>query len=331
MGIMKRSVALSLCLVAGAVCAGTPIPRNANGWDPGMQTPRAATYVLDSTYFESCPPTGCYGVIPPGGGFWTISQDFGSYLVTCKVNSGATITKVPGMSEACPYWFQWVSTPYAPLAAMLTLDTSTWTDDRPENNYFGFHENMNQGGVYLGGNNMPFIDDAKIRMTVDVTAASGYYTANARWLAGIGWNSADNTGYYVVEMNFDAMGSFPFPMPEWSTTNYATQNLNCLPVVCFYLGGRYWGEPFIFNRGPTDINIDWTAIVKDLIANGRLPAKAMGHGQVAVMHAGPEIHGKMKIVSVISGWTEHHTLLMPICLACGEQIGPPELPAVDGD
>jgi hypothetical protein len=313
---MKSRIAILLWLCAGVASAQM---RAGDGWDPGMTIPRAATYVLDSTYFEACPQGGCRGVIPPGGGFWTLSPDFGSYLITCAVNSGAYITKVPGMSEKCPYYFNWVSTAYADLAAQLTLDTYSWTEDRPENNYFGFHENMSYGGVYLGGTNMAYIDNAHEHMLVDVTAQVGYWTANARWLAGVGWSLADNSESYVIEMNFDAMGTFLYPMPEWSTTAYATQNSNCLPVICLYLGGRYWGQPFVFNRGPTAIDIDWTAIVKDLIAHGRLPAKALGHYQTFVMHMGPEIHGKMKIVSTISQVAEYHVQDVR-CLACGTSL-----------
>jgi hypothetical protein len=297
-----------------------------NGWDPGLDHRRAATHTVNNTYFESCPDdaSGCLYNIPSGGGFWTLSPDFGAYGTMCKINSAAYFS-VGGLYEICPYYFSW-TTQGASLAASTTIDTSGWNVEDDHNNYFGFQENMPWGVEYLGGQNPMFIDNAHEQITIDTTVTLFHSLANARFLVGTAWYDPVNDRSYVIELNLDAVGALS-GIPEWTTTSEAVQNLNCLPIVCLYLGGRYWSMPRVFNRGATTIKINWTAIVSQLILDRMLPQSAMGHHQIAVTHSGPEVHGRVKVTTLISGFTTWHTSELR-CLACRGRTTPnPVVPA----
>jgi len=236
----------------------------------------------------------------------------------CKINSAAYFS-VGGLNQICPYYFSW-TTQGATLAASTTIDTSGWTVEDDHNNYFGFHENIPWGVEYLGGQNPMFIDNAHERITINTTVTLYYYLANARFLVGTAWYDAVNNQSYVLELNLDAVGALS-GIPEWTTTNEAVQNLNCLPIVCLYLGGRYWNMPKVFNQGETSININWTSIAAQLIQDRKLPQSAMGHHQIAVTHSGAEVHGRVKVTTLPSGFITWHTVASR-CLACWGRTTP---------
>ena len=119
-----KLLALSFIFVFVSPCWGQL------NWDPGLTTRLAAYWdPANQYYFEACDASSngqCYGTIPKGGGFYTLSYDAtSSFDPPCTPNSGEVIAfeeqfaNIAG--QICPYYFYWSTEPYARIE-INTLD-----------------------------------------------------------------------------------------------------------------------------------------------------------------------------------------------------------------
>ena len=135
-----------------------------NGFDPGMKKRLAADIFPErpATYFESCPdaPSGkCYGVIPNGGGFYTIPGNVAdanripAERQACKINSGELFNPdfTTGNTDVpCPFYFTWKKSASNEVVAQLLVNTLPYRSPATINNYHGLQTNIPGGGIYAG-------------------------------------------------------------------------------------------------------------------------------------------------------------------------------------
>ncbi|OGG07345.1 hypothetical protein A2872_03400 [Candidatus Gottesmanbacteria bacterium RIFCSPHIGHO2_01_FULL_42_12] len=273
------------------------------GWDPGLKTRRIATFKIDATYFEDCPDeqNGCYGTIPSGGGFYTLSPDLGDLGIACRVNSGDMFYAGLGTgNQTCPFYFHWGKDQLNQLSAVLTTDTSNWTTSYTPHIYLGFQENLPIGNMYFGGKNLPLINNFNYEASISAIIESRDPNSLARFLVGTAWYVPSLDKSFVLELNLDNMNVNAAYLPEWDINQKAvTSSFDPANVKSLYLGGRYWGYNFTINSGSQVISIDWTRIVSQLIEDGYLPPEAMGPYPAGI-YTGPEIFGKIRISGEIS-------------------------------
>jgi hypothetical protein len=276
-----------------------------------MKLRRIATINANRTgYYENCPDGivgKCYPAITAGSGFYTLSPSMNEGdNVPCKVNSGEQF-RVPGAAygepEPCPFYFDWSIDAANRVTAVLTDDTRNWSRSDTPNIYLGFQQNTPFGGLYMGANNMPNINEAYFEayMQGSLEGVRTQEGAFGRFMTGVGWYVPSLQKSFVVEFNLD---SFNTTQPQLSTTLEAVDNPSCGDAVkCTYLGARFWGIDSIIGSTPKKVSIDWAATVQKLIQKGYLPAEAYGSYPVSVFHSGPEMFGRGKLVDRISGAT----------------------------
>lgn len=282
---------------------GKNIPLSNFGWDPKLTKKLAATFKRDATYFEDCSDQsgGCFGNIASGGGFYTLAPDMGALGIPCKINSHESFdSKLPAGVQNCPYFFRWDTDTNDKLSAVLNLDSTDWTTPTTNNIYLGLQENLPYGVLYMGGKNLPkinnFLYHAKLLATINDLNTNQF--AKTRFITGIAWYVPNIQKSFVLEMNFDTAGP---EVPQWSTTDIATKNEYCaVDVLCLYLGGRYWNQPELINKGETTIDINWTNIIRKLIAQNYLPLESFGPYQIGGTYAGPEMLGRGNVSLAVS-------------------------------
>lgn len=276
------------------------------GWDPGLNIRRITTFKKDSTYFESCPdePNGCYSSISSGGGFYTLSPDFGNIGIPCKVNSRELFdTKSVAGQQSCPYYFNWGQTSGGKLTATITTNTLNWTSSNTPHNYLGFQENIPYGEFYFGGKDLPLIDNFYYKSILSASITDKAPEAIVRFLIGISWYVSNLNKSIVLELNLDNANVNTSTLPELDINQKVATSAFCPQTsLCLYLGGKYWGYNGLINQGPQEILINWSSIVKQLIQDNLLPAQAIGPYQVSA-YSGQEIFGRTNVSMEINGLT----------------------------
>jgi hypothetical protein len=122
------------------------------GFDPGLNIPRISSTFSpsDPLYFELCPNEPnqrCYGNIPAGGGFYTLSYDFKQ----CIPNTGGLYSESSSNPNVpCPYYFNWKND--GKTIANVKVDTLNFTSGTTSNVYLGIQTNIGGQVPYPGIN-----------------------------------------------------------------------------------------------------------------------------------------------------------------------------------